>query len=567
MTVRVRWLGVVDYDEALALQEQLVLGDYDHLLLLEHPAIYTLGVNADPANVLADPERLELERGVRIQRTSRGGDVTFHGPGQVVGYPILTLPGQRGGGLAETRAYVESIEALLIATLARVGLAGRRRRGFPGVWVGGDDEPWRKIAAIGVRLSRNRTMHGFALNHDVDLGWFDEIVPCGIADGEVTSLEKEGVSITRRELVDLLAEEVVTHLTPGREVERQDVVWRRTGTGDADLAPFSRGAGPGDVIRPERGATPVSVGTRTGQRLDEAGVGTGLDLSARKPEWMRVRLQTSDELYRLKSLSRSLGLTTVCEEAGCPNLSECWSDGTATFMLLGERCTRACGFCLIDTRKPAAPDPSEPERVADAVAELDLNYAVLTMVARDDLDDGGAAIVAETVEAIRRRDPATGVEVLISDLRGSLPALKTVLAAEPTVLNHNVETVARLQRAVRPSASYGRSLSVLARAKKRGAVTKSGLMVGLGETWEELAATLADLAAIGTDIVTVGQYLRPTTNHLPVQRWWSPDEFDQIGELGRSLGIRWVEASPLTRSSHHADVAANAVAGQYEASH
>jgi lipoic acid synthetase len=274
---------------------------------------------------------------------------------------------------------------------------------------------------------------------------------------------------------------------------------------------------------------------------------------------MRVKLRTDPNYLRLKEVSRRLDLVTVCEEAGCPNIFDCWNEGTATFMLLGDRCTRACGFCLIDTRKPLPVDHGEPARVAEAVASLDLHYAVLTMVARDDLEDGGAAVVASTVEAIRATSPGTGVEVLISDLRGSAAALEMVCASRPDVVNHNIETVARLQRAVRPSASYARSLALLARARAMGATTKSGLIVGMGEREDEVLATLADLAAIGVEIVTIGQYLRPTSNHLPIHRWWTPGELAALKEHGeQAFGIAHVEASPLTRSSHHAGSAAAA---------
>jgi lipoic acid synthetase len=250
---------------------------------------------------------------------------------------------------------------------------------------------------------------------------------------------------------------------------------------------------------------------------------------------------------------------TVCEDAGCPNLSECWADGTATFMVLGERCTRACGFCLVDTSKPEAPVADEPARVAEAVEQMGLDHAVLTMVARDDLVDGGMAHVAACVRAIRERRPGTRVETLIADARGDEAALQLLFDARPDVLNHNLETVARLQRAVRPSAGYARSLSVLARAKAAGLTTKSGLIVGMGETDDEVVGALADLAAVGVDIVTIGQYLRPTSHHLPVERWVEPSTFARWAAEGERLGIGHVEASPLTRSSYHARSAAEHV--------
>ena len=427
-------------------------------------------------------------------------------------------------------------------------------------------------------------MHGFALNVDVALDWFSHIVPCGIADKGVTSLRNEGVDASKETVAGLLVDAVARNLAPGRSIDRRDVVWRHRAT---DLAPFSRGLGPGAAVKPQRPSTPAGepaageppggatsnpvppgptgtgVPVRLQSRLDQAGVEPGLEIGARKPPWMRVNLRTDENFRALRSTARSLSLTTVCEEAGCPNIYECWNEGTATFMLLGERCTRACGFCLIDTRKPAPVDWDEPSRVAEAVEKLGLSFAVLTMVARDDLEDGGAALVAATVEAIAERTPAVGVEVLISDLAGSARSLATVCDSKPQIVNHNIETVARLQRAVRPSAGYARSLTVLARAKDHGLTTKSGLIVGMGESFDEVVSTLADLAAVGVDIVTIGQYLRPTSHHLPIHRWWEPAEFDELARIGESeLGLGHVASSPLTRSSHHAGTIAQSVDGQ-----
>ena len=227
-------------------------------------------------------------------------------------------------------------------------------------------------------------------------------------------------------------------------------------------------------------------------------------------------------------------------------------------MINGERCTRACGFCQVDTRHPLPLSPDEPGRVAHAVERMRLGHAVVTCVARDDLADGGAGAMAQTIRAIRDRTPGTTVEVLISDCKGDAASLDTIFGARPDVLNHNIETVARLQRAVRPSAGYARSLGVLARARQAGLLTKSGLMVGLGEREEEVVATMADLRSVGVSIVTVGQYLRPSRDHLPVSRYWAPEEFDRLRQAGAELGVAHVEASPLTRSSYHAREAATA---------
>jgi lipoic acid synthetase len=294
-------------------------------------------------------------------------------------------------------------------------------------------------------------------------------------------------------------------------------------------------------------------------RLAAAGVeAPAPDPAFRRPEWMRVRADLGEGYRETKRLMRTLSLHTVCEEAGCPNIYECWADRTATFMILGDRCTRACGFCLVDTRKPLALDPDEPGRVADAVATLGLEHVVITSVARDDVADGGAAGFAATIAAVRSRNPRTRVEVLIPDCKGDPVALDVIFAARPDVLNHNLETVARLQRAARPSAGYARSLTVLARAKDAGLTTKSGVILGMGETEPELRAAIADLRNVGVDILTLGQYLRPSTRHLPVVRWWTPDEFAELGAYAESLGFAHVEAGPLVRSSYHARRAADA---------
>ncbi len=280
-------------------------------------------------------------------------------------------------------------------------------------------------------------------------------------------------------------------------------------------------------------------------RLAAAGVTEGLQISSRKPEWLRAPVRHDRSVLALRHTMRDLGLATVCEEAGCPNLSECWADGTATFMINGASCTRACGFCLVDTSHPVGLDAEEPRRVAEAVRRMGIAHAVVTAVARDDLADGGASGFVATIEAIRRAVPGVAVEVLIPDCKGDRDALDAIYSARPDVLNHNVETVPRLQRAVRPSAGYARTLAVLARAKQSGLTTKSGIIVGMGETDDEVIATLADLRSVGVDIVTIGQYLRPTSHHLPVARWVEPDTFAAFRRAGEAFGIAHVESSPL----------------------
>jgi lipoic acid synthetase len=274
-----------------------------------------------------------------------------------------------------------------------------------------------------------------------------------------------------------------------------------------------------------------------------------------KPPWLKVPLSRGPHFKGLKRLMRDQSLHTICEEAACPNIGECWGEfRTASFLLLGNVCTRNCGFCDVTTGRPGEVDWGEPARLADAVARLNLRHVVITSVTRDDLDDGGAAIFAMTIRGLKRRDPALGVEVLIPDFQGNWEALEAVMAAGPDVLNHNLETVPRLYARVRPRAIYARSLELLkrARASSPRTPTKSGLMLGLGETRAEVESVLADLRANDVDVLTLGQYLRPTLRHLPVERFVPPEEFEALRSLARAMGFRHVESGPLVRSSYHA---------------
>ena len=285
------------------------------------------------------------------------------------------------------------------------------------------------------------------------------------------------------------------------------------------------------------------------------GHGAGQLTRGRRPAWLRVKSPDSPKYQELRGLFRGKHLHTVCEEAMCPNIGECWGRGTATFLLMGDTCTRSCGFCKIKTGRPTALDPDEPRRVAESVRAMGLHHAVLTSVNRDEQADGGAWVFAESLYWIRQLVPDCTVEVLIPDFKGDWVALQTVMDAKPEILNHNTETVPRLYKTVRPQAKYLRSMELLKRAKEMDplALTKSGIMLGLGETWDEILQVMDDMRAHQVDIITLGQYLQPSRFHLPIERYVPPDEFAQLKEEGEQRGFKWVESGPLVRSSYHAD--------------
>ena len=533
--LRVRWLGRMAYREAWDLQKAFWEGRLrgrsaaDYLLLVEHPHVYTVGRNGDGSHLLISEARL-AELGAERFDIDRGGDVTYHGPGQLVGYPILRLADAR-----QIIPYVRAVEEALIRALAGFGVPAWREPGYTGVWT-----ERGKAAAIGMRVSRHVTMHGFALNVNPDLGFFSHMNPCGIADRPVTSL------------TELLGRPVSIEETTERLVPAFAEVfgYRRRET---QLGAFVRGQG-----RPRRFEVDrlAADGCFSPDRFRSVPVliNRRLPGEPERPEWMRVRARQGSAYRGMGEMMRELGLNTVCEEAGCPNIYECWGQGTATVMILGDVCTRACGFCNVTTGRPADPDRDEPGRVAEAAARMGLRHMVITSVNRDDLPDGGSRVFAQTVSEVRRRVPGCDVEVLIPDFKGSEEDLERVMAAGPAVLNHNTETVLRLQREVRTAANYGRSLTLLARAKKirPQRVVKSGLIAGMGEIREEILGALADLRAVGADVATIGQYLRPTPRHRPVHRYVHPDEFAEYAAYGRRLGLAHVESGPLVRSSYHA---------------
>lgn len=540
--LRTRWLGRLPYTEAWDLQRAIHEGKVrgrtsdDYLLLLEHPPVFTIGRNGDSSNLLVGMAGAE-QKGAEVHHVDRGGDITFHGPGQLVGYPILELDDPK-----QIVPFVRKVEEVIIRTIADFGVVGWREEGLTGVWT---DKG--KVAAIGIRVSRRVSMHGFALNLQPDMSYFEMMNPCGITDRAVTSLsELVGRKVSLEEAVEALIphfEEVFGYT----ESETQKAAFAR-GQGRDSRFEVDRLLDAGTFSAEARSEEPVLINGR-------------LPGEPPRPEWMRVKARMDGDYLELKKLMRGLELNTVCEEANCPNIYECWGMGTATLMILGDKCTRACSFCNVTTGKPTEFDIFEPFRAADAIKTMNLKHAVITSVNRDDLDDGGAGIFAQTITESRRRSPGTEIEVLIPDFKGDRQALQTIMDARPEVLNHNTETVLRLQRDIRTSASYGRSLALLWRAKQMypEGLTKSGLIVGMGETREEVLATLADMRAVGIDIITIGQYLRPTARHRPIHRYVHPDEFAEYKEFGESMGIPHVESGPLVRSSYHAKESREAV--------
>jgi lipoic acid synthetase len=536
--LRNRWLGRVTYEEAWDLQRAIWEGRTtgrtgdDYLLLLEHPHTYTVGRNGDGSNLTISQEALD-SIGATMLDVDRGGDITYHGPGQLVGYPIVAVPRVKGG--FDVVGHVRRIEQVLIETLADLGVEAWTESGLTGVWTHSG-----KVAAIGVRVSRGVSMHGFAINVDPQMEYFSNIIPCGIADRPVASLTQLlGRPVSIEEVTEALLPHVMA-LTGHPHSETQ-------------LGAFARGTARRSFEVDEM----VEAGVFSPRPKDETPVMIRGLLAGEpeKPPWMKVRVDMSDPKFmELKKLNRDLGLNTVCEEAGCPNIYECWSSGTSTLMLLGDTCTRACSFCDVNTGRPGEVDEDEPVRAAEAILKMGLNHAVLTSVNRDDLLDGGATIFARTINEIHARLPDCDVEVLIPDFKGETEPLDIVLGAKPAVLNHNTETVLRLQRDIRTAANYARSLTLLARAKwaNPSEAVKSGLIVGMGETDDEIIGALADLNAIGVDVVTIGQYLRPTARHRRIDRYVHPDTFDDYKAAGEAFGISHVESGPLVRSSYHA---------------
>jgi len=532
--LNVRWLGNLPYSEALILQKGLkesVAGEhnpYDYLLLLEHNNVITIGRTGDTNNLLLDSEELE-KKGIEFFETDRGGDVTFHGKGQLIGYPIMRLQDPK-----KVIPFVRSLEQTIIKTLGSFDIEAFSKEDDTGVWTSEG-----KIASIGVKVSKWTTYHGFALNIFDKLEGFDFINPCGNQEEKIASVHTFNTEISFDDVVNKITE------TFTAEFGYEDVGIQMSQFTPTQLKKqkkheidemLDRG-----VFQKNKNLVPITI----------KGL---LPNEPERPEWMKVKANLGKDYRDLKNLISEKKLNTVCEEASCPNIYECWSMGTATFMIMGDTCTRACGFCDVNTGKPNDLDELEPLRVAESVLTMGLTHAVITSVNRDDLLDGGSQFFAQTINEVKRLNPSTSIEVLIPDFKGDKGAIDNIIEASPEVLNHNLETVPRLQREIRTAASYGRSLSLLQYAKESAFLgkTKTGLIVGMGEEFEEVIAVLEDLSQINVDIVTIGQYLRPTAKHRPIHRYVDKEEFIKYKSIGESFGIPHIESGPLVRSSYHA---------------
>ncbi len=484
--------GCLGYKEAFQRQldlveERIACDSADRLVLVEHPAVATLGRSGDMDDLCISEAALR-RKGVEFYRIDRGGRATFHGRGQLVAYPIIRL------NRKDLHHYLHTLLEVVAAVVRTFGLEPVFKKGQPGVWVNGG-----KIASVGIAVKKWVTYHGVALNVNIDLEAFNWIVPCGHRDETMTSLQTLlGKSIDLDEVKKIF-------------IQR----FRRS---------FAYG-----------------------------GQSNTIEKATRRPDWLRRPAPGTAAIDQMENLLAQQHLATVCQSARCPNLGECFQRGTATFMILGTCCTRACRFCAVDKDRPEAMDLDEPERIAQAVQSLGLSYAVITSVTRDDLADGGAEQFVRVIVQARARCKGAAIEVLIPDFKGSVAALQKVCDARPDMLNHNIETVMRLYPRVRPGAQYRRSLGILEYANRQGLPVKSGLMLGLGEIENEVMQTLLDLKRTGCRYLTLGQYLAPSAKHIPVTRYLAPEEFNRWAETARRMGFSGVAAGPLVRSSYHAD--------------
>ena len=532
--LNIRWLGKLPYGEAYILQKGLhsatsqESSPFDYLLLLEHNNVVTIGRSGDINNLLVSKNILN-ENNIEFFETDRGGDITFHGDGQLIGYPIIRLDDPK-----KVVPFVRKIENVIIDTLAELSIEAFSKTDDTGVWT-----KEGKIASIGIKVSKWTTLHGFSLNISENTKGFDFINPCGSSEEHVVSIQQYDETVSFKEVTEIISRKFV-EIFKYEKVDKQFSQFTPRQLKKKKEFHIDQLVNNG-VFNAYKNSVPITLNSSVKSEPE-------------RPEWMKVKANLGKDYLSLKSLIKEKRLNTVCEEASCPNIYECWSMGTATFMIMGDTCTRACGFCDVNTGKPCDLDMDEPYRVAESVKIMGLTHAVITSVNRDDLDDGGSAFFAKTIDEVRLKNNQTSIEVLIPDFKGSKEAIDNIINANPEVLNHNLETVPRLQREIRTAASYGRSLALLQYAKESHFLgkTKTGLIVGMGEEFEEVIAVLKDLSRINIDIVTIGQYLRPTQRHRLIDRYVSEEEFEQYKTIGQELGIPHIESGPLVRSSYHA---------------
>ena len=532
--LNVRWLGKLPYGEAYILQKGLHSATsqenspFDYLLLLEHNNVVTIGRSGDINNLLVSKNILN-ENNIEFFETDRGGDITFHGDGQLIGYPIIRLDDPK-----KVVPFVRKIENVIIDTLAELSIDAFSKIDDTGVWT-----KEGKIASIGIKVSKWTTLHGFSLNISENTKGFDFINPCGSSDEHVVSIQQFDETVSFKEVTEIISRKFI-EIFKYEKVDKQFSQFTPRQLKKKKEFHIDQLVNNG-VFNASKNSVPITLNSSVKSEPE-------------RPEWMKVKANLGKDYLSLKSLIKEKRLNTVCEEASCPNIYECWSMGTATFMIMGDTCTRACGFCDVNTGKPCDLDMDEPYRVAESVKIMGLTHAVITSVNRDDLDDGGSAFFAKTIDEVRLENNQTSIEVLIPDFKGSKEAIDNIINANPEVLNHNLETVPRLQREIRTAASYGRSLALLQYAKESHFLgkTKTGLIVGMGEEFEEVISVLKDLSRINIDIVTIGQYLRPTQRHRLIDRYVSQEEFEQYKTIGQELGIPHIESGPLVRSSYHA---------------
>ena len=466
----------------------------DTVLIVEHQPVITLGARQSANKLLIERDKL-ITQGIDVVEIRRGGGATAHNPGQIVFYPILNLQELR----LDINQYIRTLEQIGIELLDRLGVKSDRRKGFPGLWVND-----KKNASIGVRVSRQITHHGMAINIQNDLSIFEAIVPCGLENVKMTSVFNEtGKKYSMQEVKNKLKTLLLEHFGKTEDRRRK---------------------------------------TEKGRRL---------------PEWLRRPMPTAGEYSKTSDIVSSLGLETICMNANCPNRGQCWARGTATVLILGNICTRGCKFCSVAKGKPKPADTTEPVKIAELAKKLKLQYLVITSVNRDDLPDGGAGHFRDCIKEVRNQCPNVKFEILTPDFSDyQTEAIEILAEATPFVFAHNVETVPSLYKKARAGGDYNRSLNLLKIAKDKYAnsPTKSSIMLGLGETDEEVEKVLKDLRAVGCDRLTIGQYLKPSKDSLDVVNYITPEKFDWWKQRTIDLGFDWVISAPFARSSYFAEI-------------